>query len=72
MYLQYNYTYLSKSVILFGSSVESEIAGFFVFLHKRMIGYFRLGWVRVRLEIRDIRKTTSSDSTYDPKNITHF
>ncbi len=27
----------------FGSREESEVAGFFVFSHIRMIGYFRLG-----------------------------
>ena len=27
---------------------ESEVAGFFVFSHKRMMGYFRLGYVRVK------------------------
>jgi len=27
----------------FGSREESEVAGFFVFSHIRMIGYFKLG-----------------------------
>ena len=27
---------------IFGSREESEVAGFFIFLHIRMMGYFRL------------------------------
>ncbi len=30
-------------VFIFGSLVETEVAVFFVFLHVRMMGYFRLG-----------------------------
>ena len=34
---------LVKSIRNVGSREESEVSGFFVFSHTRMMGYFRLG-----------------------------
>ncbi len=38
---------LSKSIIYFGSREESDVAGLFIIPHIWMMGYFRLGQVRV-------------------------
>ena len=44
---------------IFGSWVESEVAGFFVFSLIRMMGYIRLGEVRVKECPAGIRDTCS-------------
>ena len=33
---------------MFGSWVKSEVASYFIFLHIRIIGYFRLVYVKVK------------------------
>ena len=45
------------SIFNFLSWVESEYAGFFVFSHSRMLGYFRFGYVILILKsARSVKK----------------
>ncbi len=55
-----------------GSREESEISGFFVFSHIRMIGYFKLGLEpptgarNRRKATENTMKTATSNSSLDP------
>ncbi len=69
-----SFWYLDNVIKITGPRVESEVAGFVVFSHIRMMGYFRLGYSRVEvcptgLDVpagsRNTRKATS-DSSHDP------